>query len=141
MRIAHRYLFAILLLIPVLATASENLVPAHVVQAVIDDPKLQPFFHFEDESRSPLIVVASILEPDASFSVSGKPAVIAPPGKPLAEPHLLISAFEVQHDVAIVRLQYKIEGVEARFIFTRNPDSTWRLRVSDVWERCRPTWR
>ena len=135
MRNAHFCLLALLLLVPMLAATSDTPIPAHVVQAVIDDSKLQPFFHFEDSARSPLQVVVSVREPDPSLSASGQPVVVIPPGTPQPGPHLRISGFELVRDVAIVRVEYKVEGVEGRFIFTKNTNSTWQLRVSDVWER------
>ncbi len=135
MRNALFCLLALLVLIPLPVAASETPVPAHVVQAVIDDSKLQPFFHFEDSARSPLKVVVSVRESNPSLSASGQPVVVIPPGTPLPGPHLRISGFELVRDVAIVRVEYKVEGVEGRFIFTKSSNSTWQLRVSNVWER------
>jgi hypothetical protein len=109
-------------------------VPRAVLKVIIDHPALAKFLHPEVEGRVPLVISGHLLESGVTPTKFGRPVRILSDRELGALPHLRFTSFEVEGSRATVRVEYKVEGVEAVFILESSASGWWRVVDAEVAE-------
>jgi hypothetical protein len=117
------------------ACLEHKTIPPAIVGQIIDHNDLQLFLHPEIEGRVPLIISEHLLQRNLSLSKFGEPVKILPESKLSDSAFLRFTHFKVKKDTAAIELEYKIEGVAAKYIFICDLHKGWQLRDSEIWEK------
>src|SRR5262245_37049012 len=90
-----------------------------LVQATIDVPSLQPYFHVDrDQTRKPLILVQNEnVSAQLQLNKFGVPVLIVPRAQLQGRPYLEFRALDVHDGAATVQFDYPIEGVRGTVQF------------------------
>lgn len=109
-------------------------IPAEIIEQIINEPDLQAFLHPEVEGRIPLVISDHLIEPNIYLTKFGRPVRIISDHKLSAGPFLRFTCFTVQGSTATVKLEYKIEGVAAEYLFAGDMEGSWQFREAQIWE-------
>jgi hypothetical protein len=107
-----------------------------LVQATIDVPSLQPYFHVDrDHTRKPLIIVQNEnVSEQLQLNKFGVPVLIVPRAQLQGRPYIELRALEVHNGAATVQFEYPVEGVRGSLQFARQ-GSAWQLTAERIVER------
>lgn len=106
-----------------------------VLQAAIDAPQLEPYWHVAERAeRSPLVLVRfPALQGEPALTKFGKPVEYASHPEAASRPHLEVQAISIKPDQATVVLGYPIEGVVAHVFLVRETGA-WVVAKAEVVE-------
>ena len=106
-----------------------------ILQAVIDAPALQGYYHVDTlPERKPLVMLEGPHTKGARLKKFGVPVEIVPSERLGKRPHLNIVALERNGEQAVVRLRYDVEGLAGEVRLSRH-DKAWRVDSHDIAER------
>jgi hypothetical protein len=99
---------------------------ALVLQAVIDDPELEPYLHLDKPERFPLKISGQGLAPDIELTKGTKPVeVVTGPGSN-KDPVLAFTKIDVSADKATVTYRYEVENLRGSCSLAKR-DGAWQL--------------
>ncbi|MDD9937857.1 MAG: hypothetical protein OXT09_29875 [Myxococcales bacterium] len=118
--------------------AKPSLSPVAVLQRVVDDGRLQPYFHAELEGRVPVAVFSASGHELGAVQVAGEPVRLVRTRPDDGSPYLHVVHLWLRDDHAFVELEYDVEGVHAAYELVQ-VERRWRVDVARVVEHARPS--
>jgi hypothetical protein len=105
-----------------------------LLQALIDLPGLQPYWHPEVPGRIPLILLEGRFGRGHQLVKFGQPVRILPRSEVKDRPFLEITTFLVTEDGVRIGFRYRVEGVVGSVFFVRK-DRTWAAKETRIAEQ------
>jgi hypothetical protein len=107
-----------------------------IILAVLSDPHLRQFLHFESPKRTPLVLVTSTLvRPGLALASLDHPVRIVEPSEIASrQPHLVLSRVSSTPTRVRVSVTYPVEGVSGEISVERH-GTEWRVSNSSLHER------
>jgi hypothetical protein len=109
-----------------------------VLQAVLETPELQQYFHADKPGRAPLVMVlpsVTFLDPPPALVKFGAPVrwVTRAEAEQGNGAYLEITAIELRDASATVQLRYRIEGVHGKVTLDKTAGG-WAVKSADIAE-------
>jgi hypothetical protein len=120
---------------PAESTATQTAMPQPsaeiplVLQAVLDDPELEPYLRLDKPERFPVKVSGPGLAPGIELSKGDKPVQVVTDSGPAKGPILVFTKVDVSADKASVTYRYDIENLRGSCSLAKR-DGVWQLTRS-----------
>ena len=126
----------------VAATQEENAMKQNLsdlnvlIQATIDLPALQAYYHVEqDPTRKPLVILMNkVLSQQLSLSKFGVPVVFLSRAEIGDRPYLEVTKLTENEAAAVIEFLYPIEGIRGTVHFKKTGE-TWTVETHELVER------
>lgn len=116
------------------AQKPELLVPRAALKLIIEHPSLAQYLDPEATGREILLVSDHLLKPGVTPSRFGKPVQIVADGDVGSQPHIRFLSFETNGSSATAVMEYKVEGVRAKFVLEQSSIGWWTVVDAQVAE-------